>query len=156
LGTEDADDDEGSESTERTARERGSRGCRRIRWRGRIGRGEWQRFVQQSASEIEFLSTRRTPEAVVTHLGKAAGEHMLEETAEKLDTGEGDAAQLLSAVVAIAEGHVAVVEGLETTIADGDAEQIAAQVVEHLLAAARRLSVHHPGYLPDAGRRMLE
>jgi adenosylmethionine-8-amino-7-oxononanoate aminotransferase len=81
---------------------------------------------------------------------------MVEETAEKLDAGEGDAPQLVSAVVAIAEGYVAVVEGLETTIADGDAEQIAAQVIEHLLAAAGRLSVHHPGYLPDGRRRILE
>ena len=81
---------------------------------------------------------------------------MLEETAEKLDAGKGDAPEQVSAVVAIAEGHVAVVEGLETTIADGDAEEIAAQVVEHLLAAARGLSVHHPGNLPDARWRLLE
>jgi hypothetical protein len=156
LRTEDFDYDEGSDSTERTARERRIRGCWRIRWRGRVGRGEWQKFVKQRASEIELVPARGTPKAVVTDLGKAAWEDVLEETAEELEAGEGDAPHLVSTVVAKAEGHVAVVEGLETTIADGDAEEISAQVVEHLVAAAGGLSVHHPGYLPDARRRVFE
>ena len=89
----DFDNDEGSESTERAARERRIRGRWRIRWRVRIGRGEWQGLFHQSASEIELLPARRAPEAVVTDLGKASGEDMVEETAEKLDAGEGDAPQ---------------------------------------------------------------
>jgi hypothetical protein len=91
LRAEDFDYEEGSESTEGTARERGIRGCWRIRCRGRIGRGEWQGLFQQSAREIELLPARGAPEAVVTDLGKAAGEDVVEETAEELDAGEGDA-----------------------------------------------------------------
>ena len=81
---------------------------------------------------------------------------MLEEALEKLDAGERDAAKALSPIVPIAEGDLVVLNSFQTAVGEGDAEDVAAQVVEDLLAAAGVLAVHDPGQGPDAGWHLLE
>jgi adenosylmethionine-8-amino-7-oxononanoate aminotransferase len=38
---------------------------------------------------------------------------------------------------------------LQTTVADGDAEDVATQVLEHFAATAGGLTVYDPVFLPD-------
>ena len=73
---------------------------------------------------------------------------MLEEASEKLDAGERDPANVLGSIVPIAERDVAVLDAFETAVGDGDAEDVATEVVEDLLAAPRVLAVHDPGRRP--------
>ena len=52
-------------------------------------------------------------------------------------------------VVAVVEAHGAVVgELIEAAVGDGDTEEIAAQVVEDLFAAASGFAVDDPGFFP--------
>ena len=81
---------------------------------------------------------------------------MLEEALEKLDAGERDPAQVLGPIVPIAEGDLAVLDAFQTAIGDGDAEDVAAEVVEHLLAAASVLAVDDPRLRPDVPRHLIE
>ena len=62
----------------------------------------------------------------------------------------------MAAVVAIAEGHLAVLDPFQTAVADGNAKDIAAQIFEHLLALARVLAMHHPVLVPDLRRHLLK
>jgi len=97
-----------------------------------------------------------TPEPVVPHLGAAAREHVLQEAAEKLDAGQGDAPHRLSPGVPIAKGDLGFVDLLESTVADGDAEEIPGQVVEDAGAIARGLGVDDPRRRPHRGGDLLE
>ena len=81
---------------------------------------------------------------------------MLEEALEKLDAGEGDPSKVLSPIVPIAEGDLAVLDAFQTAIGDGDAEDVAAQVVEHLLAAPGVLAVDDPRLRPDVRGHLIE
>ena len=65
-------------------------------------------------------------------------------------------ANLLSAVIAVAEADHAVVDGFEPAVGDGDAEDIAAEVVEHLIAAAGMLGMNDPAFLPHGDGRSRE
>lgn len=53
---------------------------------------------------------------------------MLQETVQELFAANADVAELLGLIVAIAEGDLAVVEGFEPTIGDGDAQDVTRQV----------------------------
>ena len=70
---------------------------------------------------------------------------MLKEASEKLDAGERDPANVLGPIVPRAESHVPVLDSFQTAVGDGDAEDVATQVVEDLRAAPRVLAVHDPG-----------
>ncbi len=70
---------------------------------------------------------------------------------EKLQAGEGQPAELLAPIVPIAEGDLPVLDPFETAVGDGDTEDVAAEVVEDLLAAPRVLAVDDPR--PDGHRR---
>lgn len=92
----------------------------------------------------EVGSTRRAPQAVVAHLGAAAWQDVLYEPPEKLDAGERDAPERLRPIVTIPKRHVPVGDLLQATVADRDAEHIAAEVVKHLLPATRVLRMYDP------------
>jgi hypothetical protein len=62
---------------------------------------------------------------------------MLEETLEKRQAGEGHPAELLGPIVPIPKGDLPVLDPFETAVGDGDPEDVAAQVVEDLLAVNR-------------------
>ena len=81
-------------------------------------------------------------ETVVAHLGQAAGQDVFEEAADELLGGQRHGAHLVAVVVAIAEADLTVVvETVETAVADGDAEDIAGEVVEDLRSAAGVLAM---------------
>jgi hypothetical protein len=81
---------------------------------------------------------------------------MLEEALEKLDAGERDPTNVLGPIVAIAEGHLPILDLFQTAVGDGDAEDVAAQVVEDLLAAPGVLAVDDPRLGPDLTRHVME
>jgi hypothetical protein len=81
---------------------------------------------------------------------------MLEEALEKLDAGEGDPSKVLGPIVPIAEGDLPVLDSFQTAVGDGDAEDVATQIVEHLLAAAGVLAVHDPRRGPNHWRHLVE
>ncbi len=56
-----------------------------------------------------------------------------------------------SAVIGAAGSEAMAGVGL---IGDGDAEDVAAQVIERLAAGAGRLTMDHPVFVPDLGRRL--
>jgi len=59
---------------------------------------------------------------------------MLEEALEKLDAGERDPAKALGPIIPKAEGDLVVLNAFQTAVGEGDAEDVAAQVVVPLLA----------------------
>ena len=81
---------------------------------------------------------------------------MLEEALQKLDAGERDPATVLGPIVPIAEGDLPVLDSFQTTVGDGDAEDVAAQVVEDFVAAPSVLAVHDPGRRPHAGWHLVK
>jgi hypothetical protein len=81
---------------------------------------------------------------------------MLEEALEKRQAGEGHPAELLGPIVPIAEGDLPVLDPFETAVGEGDTEDVAAQVVEDLLAAPRVLAVDDPRLCPDVTGHLIE
>jgi hypothetical protein len=81
---------------------------------------------------------------------------MLEEALEKLHAREGHPAKVLRPIVPITEGDLAVLHSFQTAVGDGDAEDVAAQVVEDLLAAPGVLAVDDPRFRPDITGHWIE
>ena len=104
---------------------------------------------QQSpgAGELGFL--RRAPYSVVADFDPASWQNMLEETVEELVSRKHDAPDCLSAIVAVAEADLTVVERFQWAVGDGDAEDVAAQIVENLFTAPGRFAVNDPVFLPE-------
>ena len=101
---------------------------------------------------LELGGTSGTEEAVVADLGRALGQDVLEKSVDKLDSGKPDVSDFLGLVVTVAESNNAVVKRLQAAIGNGDAKNIAGEIVEHLVAPAGMLGVNHPTLLPDGGR----
>lgn len=74
---------------------------------------------------------------------------MLEKASDKLDSGQRNAAHLLGTVIAIAETDHAVVDGFQAAVGDGDAEDVASEVIENLVATTGVLGMNNPVFLPD-------
>jgi hypothetical protein len=76
-------------------------------------------------------------EAVIANAHEALGKDVEKEASEELDgvKGHGALSALLS-VVLVAEGDLAVVEGEESLVGDGDAVGVAGEVFEDLLGTA--------------------
>ena len=91
---------------------------------------------------------RRAEDSVVSDFGGAAGKNVLEESPDEFDTGQSDAANFLRAVIAVAESDHAVVDGFKPAVGDGDAEDVAAEVFENLIAASGMLEMNDPVFLP--------
>jgi hypothetical protein len=85
-----------------------------------------------------------TEQAIVSDLGHALGQNVLEKSVDKLGGGKPDVADLLGLVVTVAESHDAVVERLQAAVGNGDSENIAGEIVQHLVAAAGVLGVNNP------------
>ena len=93
----------------------------------------------------------RTEEAVVSDFRGALGQNVLKKPVNELGCGKLDVTDLLSLVVAITETDHAVVERFQTAVGNGDAENVAAKIVEHLVAASSMLGMNDPADLPDGG-----
>jgi len=81
---------------------------------------------------------------------------MLKEALEKRDAGDGHSVKVLDPIVPMAEGDLPVLDPFETAVGEGDTENVAAQVVEDLLAAPRVLAVDDPRLCPDVTGHLIE
>jgi len=81
---------------------------------------------------------------------------VLKKASDEFDAGQGNAAYLLGAVVAIPEADRAIVDGFDAAVGDGDAEHVPTEVVEDLVATAGVLGMNDPVFLPDRYRCMRE
>ena len=91
----------------------------------------------------------RTEDAVVTDFGSAFGQDVLKKPVNEVRGGKHDVADALSFVVAVAETDDAVVEGFQAAVGNGDAEHVAAKIVEHFVSPAGVLRMNHPANLPN-------
>jgi hypothetical protein len=91
----------------------------------------------------------RTKDAVIADFGNAFGRDVLEKAVDKLGGRKRDVADLLSVVVTVAEADDVAVEGLDPAIGDGNAENVAAKILENFVAEAGMLGVNNPTLFPD-------
>ena len=104
---------------------------------------------QQLASAFELFAARRTPDSVVTDFDTAARKDVLEEPIQELHPRQRDMTDLLDLVIAVAESNDAAVDGFQTAVGDGDAENVAGKVVQNLFTAASMLTMNDPVFLPE-------
>src|SRR5256885_1943582 len=83
----------------------------------------------------------------------SAGKHVLEESRDEFDSRQSDTTNFLRAVIAVAESDYTVVDGFKPAVGDGDPEDIASEVVEHLIAASGMLGMNDPVFLAQSGFR---
>ena len=69
------------------------------------------------------------------------GQDVLQKAAEERDGVEGAPPHEARPAIAVAERHLAVLELFEAAVDDRNAEDVARQVIEHLLARARVLKL---------------
>ena len=94
----------------------------------------------------------RTKDAVITHLRAAARQNMLEKALKELYAGDGAVLKALSPVIAIAKPDLPIRNGFQPIVGDGDAEDIAAEVVQNLFAGTGMLAMHDPRFVPHIRR----
>ena len=87
---------------------------------------------------------------------KAAGEQMIQETADELDGCQADLTRLPGFFVAETEGNHAVLTSQDAAVGEGDAEDVASQILQGTSAIADGLAVHDPRLLPDFGGDEIE
>jgi hypothetical protein len=110
---------------------------------GRPGRRE------EVASDFEPVSIGGAEESRVAHLGESLRQDVVEEAGDKFVCQERGGLELAGTVVAVAEAHRAVViETVEAAVGDGDAEEVAAEVVENFLIAPGGFAVDDPVFVP--------
>lgn len=76
---------------------------------------------------------------------------MLHEAADELGCVDPAALHLAGAILAVTEDDVLAVEALDAAIGDGDAVNVATEVLQHLLAGAGMLAVDDPSPSPGSG-----
>ena len=81
---------------------------------------------------FELCSTGRTPNAVVPHFGATAWQRVQQEAVDELLGRQGDAVQLLAAIVTITKSDLPILDALQAAVADSDAKDVAGEIVEHL------------------------
>ena len=92
----------------------------------------------------------------MTDFDRAARKNVLEESPDELDTGQSNVPNFLRAVIAVAESDDTVVDGFQPAVGDGDPEDVASEVVEHLIAASGMLGMNDPVFLPHRYGRVGE
>lgn len=98
-------------------------------------------WCEEFSGDFEPASIEGAEEARVAHLGEAVGKHVGEEAGDELLGRERGGLPLATSVVAEVEADRAVVvETIEAAVGDGDAEEVATEVVEDFFAAARVLA----------------
>jgi hypothetical protein len=97
-----------------------------------------------------LLSLGGAPDSVIADFDRTAWQDVLEEPVEELVNRERDMADLLRAIVAVTETDLALVEGFQPAIGNGDAEEVTAQIVEDLFTAPCGLSVNNPRRVPQS------
>jgi hypothetical protein len=95
------------------------------------------------------MSVRGSEQAVVTDFDEAFGQDVLKEAADKLLGGNGRESGLISGRILVGKSHLAILEGEDPAIADGDAKDVRSEVFEGGGASAYRLRVNDPIFAPD-------
>ena len=98
---------------------------------------------------IELLSAGRAPDSIVSDFHAPTRQDVLEKAVDEVFGTERDTTHLSAAVIAIAETDHTVVEGFQTAVGNGDAKDVAAEIVEDLFPTAGVLAVNNPNFLPD-------
>lgn len=81
---------------------------------------------------------------------------MLKEAFQELGSGDGKAFDELSAIVAITESDGLLVDGFDAAIGHGDAEDIAGEIFQDLVAGTGMLGMNDPWFLPHGRRDVLK
>ena len=76
------------------------------------------------------MSVRGGEQAVVTNFDEAFGQDVLKEAADKLLGGNGRESGLISGRILVGKSHLAILEGEDPAIADGDAKDVRSEVFE--------------------------
>ena len=105
---------------------------------------------------MQLLAAGGAPYSVVADFDTVWWQDVLKETLDKLERRKGDVADLLSFIVAVAETDLSVSERFQTAVGDGDAEDVAAQILQDFFTAASRLTVNDPFFLPEGWRQTAE
>ncbi len=124
----------------RAARGCGQRRCQLSQWRvknsvagGRSSGGN-PGWAEQSTCLFELCATGRTADAVVPHFGATARQRVQQEAVDELLGRQGDAVQLLAAIVTITKSDLPLLDALQPRVSDGHAKDVAGEIVEHLPA----------------------
>lgn len=106
---------------------------------------------EQRPYALKLSRASGTQKAVVADFRGALGQDVLKKAVDKLGGGKLDVADLLGFVVTVVERNDAVVDGFQAAIGDSDAENIACEIVENLIATAGVLRVNDPARFPGRG-----
>jgi hypothetical protein len=88
------------------------------------------------------MSVRGSEQAIVTDFDEAFGQDVLKEAADKLLGGNGQESGLISGRTLVGKSHLAILEGEDPAVADGDAKDVRSEVFEGGLAGSYRLRVN--------------
>ena len=95
---------------------------------------------------FELLPAGGAPDSVVSDFNAATRQDVLEEPPNEFNGGKRDVADLLALVVAVVETDLAVVDGFNPAVGDGDAEYVTAEIVENLLHHGPHVERERPSF----------
>ncbi len=102
---------------------------------GTLGRRRERRVEpKQLAGTLALTCGGGAEESVAANLLKAFGEDVLEKTRDEGVDGKGETSSLVCARAGIAEGDAAILEGFDAVVGEGDAMDIAGEVLGGVLA----------------------
>src|ERR1700691_1577884 len=105
---------------------------------------------KQQTSAGGFFALGGMPEAEVADLMQTLRQDVLEEAAHELLAGDTAHPPAVGFAMLVADGDRLIVEGDDAGIGDGDAEDIAGEIIEHgLLALAPGRAMDDPGLRPS-------
>ena len=132
-----SDDSEKADQTDRTGMLR----------RGFIDGGGWDGcHAKQTPAVRQLIFAASVGEpAEVPDLHKSGRKDVLQEAAQKLHGADRHDADLVIPVVPPAEAHLAVIEGDEPRVRDGDTVRVPREIFQNLFRVAKgRFGIHHP------------
>ena len=115
--------------------------------RGFIDGRRWdRRYAEQAPAVRQLIFAASVGEpAEVSDLHKSGRKDMLQEAAQKLHGADRHDADLVIPVVPPAEAHLAVIEGDEPRVRDGDTVRVPREIFKNLLRPAKgRFGIDHP------------
>ena len=81
---------------------------------------------------------------------------MLKKALNEFNGGDGAVLDRLGAVVAVTESDLPIFQTFQAVIGQSDAENVAAQVLEHFFSRPGMLTMHHPGFVPNLRSNSVE
>jgi len=108
--------------------------------------GQWKGQSQEAASLLEFGAARTMMQPKMTNADKAIWQDMREEATDELAGGQGhDFLCAFVAIVEVFEGDGIFAHGEEAMVGDGNAEDVATEILNQFLGAIKgRLNVDFP------------